>query len=73
MNTPTRILRLGLVITATVIGFAHPADLIGGGTLLGAGSSRFRALAFLSLNALVEVSGLEPPISTLRKWVAATL
>ncbi len=37
MSTPTCILRLGLVIAATVVGFTHPADLIGGGVLLGAG------------------------------------
>jgi hypothetical protein len=37
MSAPARKLRLGLVIAATVIGFAHPADLIGGGVLLGAG------------------------------------
>lgn len=37
MSAPARKLSLGLVIAATVIGYAHPADLIGGGVLLGAG------------------------------------
>lgn len=37
MSTPARKLRLGLVIAATVIGFAHPADLIVGGALLATG------------------------------------
>ncbi|MGA9077459.1 MAG: hypothetical protein WB383_03890 [Acidimicrobiales bacterium] len=37
MSAPARKLHLGLVIAATVIGFAHPADLIGGGVFLGAG------------------------------------